>query len=115
MRSRLKGGCTVESPSYLIEIRPSLRWAFIPLNGAPRHRDSQDWLPHQLCAALPLRTSSRWPGLARMMNLRESNARQGGRTESLPPTSVLEGEAKLELNAAHRRGAGYGAEACVLR
>ena len=46
-RSRLKGGCTVESPSYLIEIRPSLRCAFIPLNGAPRHRDSQDWLPHK--------------------------------------------------------------------
>jgi hypothetical protein len=46
--SRLKGGCTVESPAQPVEnTSPLLRRVFIPFGGPQAHSDSQDWLPHK--------------------------------------------------------------------
>src|SRR5580693_7693267 len=63
--SRLKAGCTVESPAQPVEntlgvatgrlpigrrlatCPTILRRAFIPFGGPTAHEDSQDWLPHK--------------------------------------------------------------------
>ena len=64
--SRLKAGCTVESPAQPVENTLSvatgrlpigrrlptcptiLRWAFIRFGGPKAHEDSQDWPPHKV-------------------------------------------------------------------
>jgi hypothetical protein len=56
--SRLKGACSqdwlphrggiqgVDRRIFAACKQTKAQPVFIPLNGAPRHRDSQDWLPH---------------------------------------------------------------------
>src|SRR6186713_1498534 len=52
---RLKAGCTVESPTQLVEKPWPPHWAFITIGGPQAHPDSQDWLPHKVALAPALR------------------------------------------------------------
>src|ERR1700722_6098983 len=90
--SRLKAGCTVESPGQPVEntlgvmtgrlaigrrlatCPAILRRAFIPFGGPKAHDDSQDWLPHKAVR----RKSGRRTGLG------EESSRKSGGTPCRP-------------------------------